>query len=101
MAAAIGTQRCTRARMIGAVERYQRLEPTASAVRSASVEVVVVVMVGPFGQVRGRADMDAGTAGGVGRVEQVRQRPSRGTSGCAAGPAHQRFTSGSAGAGLR
>ena len=40
MAAAIGTQRCTRARTTGAVERYQRLLPTVSA----------LVVVGTFGE---------------------------------------------------
>src|SRR5665213_4208498 len=74
IAAAIGTQSCTRARTIGAAERYQRLVPTVSALDS---RFVVVFIIAPFraGQAFsgrfGRAPTDAGTA--------------KGGSGCAAG----------------
>jgi hypothetical protein len=46
IAAAIGTQRCTRARTTGAVERYQRLVPTVSVL--AGAERFVVLMAAPF-----------------------------------------------------
>ena len=40
MAAAIGTQRCTSERAIGAAERYQWLVPTAPAFPGCSLVVV-------------------------------------------------------------
>src|SRR5664279_252736 len=60
IAAAIGTQRCTRVRTIGAAERYQRLVPTALV--SVRISRFAELMTAPFRGRLQRAPTGAGTA---------------------------------------